>query len=413
MMAGTDDVFKKVGPWHYSVMAFCFLRGFPAAYHAMAPTFTAPNLKHWCARPSQLANWSTQQWLEEGVPWEERKGFLQPSQCEMYAYEEAPGGSLKIFNDSRMKCFTWEYDLSDQTYTLTNTFHLVCDRVWLRAASQSVYMTGIMIGNTVFSHLSDWYGRRQSLVFMMPLPIIAGLLTTFASSFWLYNIGRLIASIGIGGIQNTTFTIAMEVLSTRHRALGMLVASGGWTTGLVTLTGIAWLIRDWQHLQVVISLVYLGNFFIWLFMPESPLWLLASKRYKKAEIILKQATTRNKVADVDINEIIKSYKVKMEWNFFDAALLQPHVYQHPVGHQSVPELLRDGLHGVSPEIHSHTIHQLHEASNCLRLPLCLRCLVLAHRHLCAIRHRVAAALVYAHDEALQLLCQFRELRSDI
>ncbi|XP_050024455.1 organic cation transporter protein-like [Dermacentor andersoni] len=311
-MVGTDDVFKKFGPWHYSVMAFCFLRGFPAAYHAMAPTFTAPHLKHWCARPSQLANWSTQRWLEEGVPWEERKDSLQPSQCEMYAYEEAPDGSLKIFNDSRVKCSTWEYDLGDQTYTLTNTFDLVCDRVWLRAASQSIYMAGIMIGNTVFSHLSDWYGRRQSLVFMMPLPIVAGLLTTFAPSFWLYNIGRLISSIGIGGIQNTTFTIAMEVLSTRHRALGMLVAGGGWTTGLVTLTGIAWLIRDWQHLQIVISLVYFGNFFIWLFMPESPLWLLATKHYKKAEIILKRAITRNKVTDVDVNEIIKSYEEKME-----------------------------------------------------------------------------------------------------
>lgn len=311
-MVGTDDVFKKFGPWHYSVMAFCFLRGFPAAYHAMAPTFTAPHLKHWCAKPWQLANWSTERWLEEGMPWEERKGLLQPSQCEMYVYEESPDGSLTIFNDSRVKCSTWEYDLGDQTYTLTNTFDLVCDRVWLRAASQSIYMLGIMIGNTVFAHLSDWYGRRQSLVFMMPLPIIAGVLTTFAPSFWLYNIGRLIASIGVGGIQNTSFTMAMEVLSTRNRALGVLFVSGGWTTGLVTLTGIAWLIRDWQHLQIVISLVYLGNFFIWLFMPESPLWLLATKHYKKAEKILKRAITMNKVTDVDVNEIIKSYEDKME-----------------------------------------------------------------------------------------------------
>ncbi|KAH7984657.1 hypothetical protein HPB52_023486 [Rhipicephalus sanguineus] len=146
----------------------------------------------------------------------------------------------------------------------------------------------------------------------MPLPIVAGLLTTFAPTFWLYNIGRLIASIGVGGIQNATFTIAMEVLSTRHRAIGMLVASGGWTTGLVTLTGIAWLIRDWQHMQIVISLAYLVNFFIWLFIPESPLWLLATKHYKKAESILKRATTKNNVTNVDVNQIIKSYEDKME-----------------------------------------------------------------------------------------------------
>ncbi|KAH8032668.1 hypothetical protein HPB51_000285 [Rhipicephalus microplus] len=256
-MVGTDDIFNKLGPWHYPLLAFCFLRGFPAAYHAMAPTFTAPQLNHWCAKPSQLANWSTERWLENAVPWEERKGSQKRSQCEMYVYEEGADGSITFFNNSRVKCLAWEYDLGDNTYTLTDTFDLVCDRVWLRTASQSIYMAGIMIGNTVFSHLSDWYGRRQSLLLSMPLPIVAGLLTTFAPTFWLYNIGRLIASIGVGGIQNATFTIAMEVLSTRHRAIGMLVASGGWTTGLVTLTGIGWLIRDWQHMQIVISLSYL------------------------------------------------------------------------------------------------------------------------------------------------------------
>ncbi|XP_075736817.1 solute carrier family 22 member 7-like isoform X3 [Rhipicephalus microplus] len=207
IMVGTDDIFNQLGPWHYPLLAFCFLRGFPAAYHAMAPTFTAPQLNHWCAKPSQLANWSTERWLENAVPWEERKGSQKRSQCEMYVYEEGADGSITFFNNSRVKCLAWEYDLGDKTYTLTDTFDLVCDRVWLRTASQSIYMAGIMIGNTVFSHLSDWYGRRQSLLLSMPLPIMAGLLTTFARTFWLYNIGRLIASIGVGGIQNATLTI--------------------------------------------------------------------------------------------------------------------------------------------------------------------------------------------------------------
>ncbi|XP_077516581.1 uncharacterized protein LOC144126927 [Amblyomma americanum] len=120
-MVGTDDVFKKLGPWHYPVMAFCFLRGFPAAYHAMAPTFIAPQLKHWCAKPAQLTNWSTEMWLEKGVPWEERNGIAQPSRCEMYAFEEALDGTPRFLNESRLECSSWEYDLGDYTDTLTNT----------------------------------------------------------------------------------------------------------------------------------------------------------------------------------------------------------------------------------------------------------------------------------------------------
>lgn len=45
-----------------------------------------------------------------------------------------------------------------------------------------------------------------------------------------------------------------EVLSARNRSFCSLFTSGGWTTGLLTLSGIAWLIRDWMHLQVAITI---------------------------------------------------------------------------------------------------------------------------------------------------------------
>ncbi|XP_077553839.1 organic cation transporter protein-like isoform X1 [Haemaphysalis longicornis] len=250
--------------------------------------------------------------FRRALPRIHEKGTLRPSGCEMYAFQEGRDGSLRFLNNSRVRCSRWEYDLKGNTNTLTNTFDLVCDRVWLRAASQSIYMVGIMIGNTVFSHLSDWYGRRRSLAFMLPLPVVAGLMTTFAPTFWLYNMGRLIASIGIGGIQNTTFTIVMEVVSARYRAVAAMIASSGWTTGLLTLTGIGWLLRDWQHVQVAISLAYLVNCFIWLFMPESPMWLLATKHYKDAEEVLIAAVRKNKVSGADVSAIIKRYEDKME-----------------------------------------------------------------------------------------------------
>ncbi|KAL3228349.1 hypothetical protein MRX96_024010 [Rhipicephalus microplus] len=63
-----DDILVHLGPWHYPVLVFCFFRGFPAAYYAMSLSFTAPSLRHWCARPPQLRNWTSQQWHSEAVP---------------------------------------------------------------------------------------------------------------------------------------------------------------------------------------------------------------------------------------------------------------------------------------------------------------------------------------------------------
>ncbi|KAM7297546.1 organic cation transporter protein [Ixodes scapularis] len=237
-------------------------------------------------------------------------GEVTTSRCEMFAFEELLNGSILIRNDSRVRCSNWEYDRGTHTNTLTNQFDLVCDRIWLRAASQSVYMVGLMVGNFFYAHLSDWYGRKRALAFMVPVPIVAGVMTAFSSSFLMLNIGRFISSLGIGGIQNTTFTFVMEVLSARHRALGSLISSGGWTTGLLTLVALAWFIRDWFHMQLVISLAYLLLALNWMFMSESPRWLLATSKYQEAERVLADAIKKNKIKDVQPEDIIKDFKGK-------------------------------------------------------------------------------------------------------
>lgn len=310
-MVTTDDVFVHLGPWHVPIIVFCLFRGFPAAWHAMATSFTAPTLEHWCARPPLFSNWTTQEWLALGIPRDiSDSGEVTTSRCEMFAFDELLNGSILIHNDSRVRCSNWEYDRGTHTNTLTNQFDLVCDRIWLRAASQSVYMVGLMVGNFFYAHLSDWYGRKRALAFMVPVPIVAGVMTAFSSSFLMLNIGRFISSLGIGGIQNTTFTFVMEVLSARHRALGSLISSGGWTTGLLTLVALAWFIRDWFHMQLVISLAYLLLALNWMFMSESPRWLLATSKYQEAEHVLADAIKKNKIKDVRPEDIIKDFKGK-------------------------------------------------------------------------------------------------------
>ncbi|KAL1482155.1 hypothetical protein MTO96_034000, partial [Rhipicephalus appendiculatus] len=304
-----DDILVRLGPWHYPVLVFCFFRGFPAAYYAMSLSFTAPSLRHWCARPPQLRNWTTERWLSEAVPPTHVDGMS--SQCDTYTVEVLGNGTLTILNDTTVRCSNWEYDLGDHTNTMTNDFNLVCDRVWLRAASQSFYMAGLMIGNFVFSHLSDWYGRKRALVFMTPLPILASVVICLSTSFLMLNIGRLVASLGLGGILNTTYTLSMEVLSARHRALGSLISTGGWTTGLLTLTGLAWLFRDWVIFQSVITIAALGSVINWFFIPESPRWLLAMGKYDEAREELERAARKNKVTGVSVEAIIKQFKDKI------------------------------------------------------------------------------------------------------
>ncbi|EEC20407.1 organic anion transporter, putative, partial [Ixodes scapularis] len=234
------------------------------------------------------------------------------SRCEMYAFKQDDNGYVRILNETRLACSSWEYDLGDNIHTITNQYNLVCDRVWLRAASQSIFMFGVMVGSIIFSHISDWFGRKRAMLFMLPLPLVAGILQVFSPTYLVYNVGRFVTSVGIGGIHSTAFTLIMEVLSARHRALASLISSGGWTVGLVTLTPFAWFIRDWVHLQIFISLFFLINTAVWFFIPESPRWLLATRRYEKAGSVLKNAIKKNKITNVDLHGVIKDYEDRIE-----------------------------------------------------------------------------------------------------
>ncbi|KAH7977985.1 hypothetical protein HPB49_004119 [Dermacentor silvarum] len=103
----------------------------------------------------------------------------------------------------------------------------------------------------------------------------------------------------------------MEVLSARHRALGSLISTSGWTTGLLTMTGLAWLFRDWMLFQGVITIAALSGVVNWFFIPESPRWLLAMGRYDEARKELKRAVHKNKVTGVSVEAIIKEFKDKI------------------------------------------------------------------------------------------------------
>lgn len=311
-MSTTEDVVVHLGPWHYSVLLFVFYRGFPYAYHAMAPSFTAPDLEHWCARPTEFSNLTKDEWLAKGIP-RTIEGDEQslPSRCEMFAITRNPDGTISIQNDTRVPCSRWEYQMDSYTNTLTNQFNLVCDRVWLRAASQSIYMLGIMFGNVIYSHLSDWYGRKTASAFAIPVSIVGGLVASFSTNFVMFNIFRFVTSLGIGGLQNISYTFVSEVLSARHRPLCSIFTTGGWTTGMLTLVGIAWLIRDWMYLQLTITATLIGFCINWPFLPESPRWLLATAKYEEAKKTLDDAVKRNKVKNVDVDMIVKNFQEKM------------------------------------------------------------------------------------------------------
>ncbi|XP_003745165.1 solute carrier family 22 member 5-like [Galendromus occidentalis] len=201
-------------------------------------------------------------------------------------------------------CRAWHYDAPR---TFTSEFDAVCDRKNLRVWAQSALMAGTMLGNLIFSHFSDWFGRRTVIFFSNLIILCGGIACTLASSFTEWIVLRVIVALELGGNMNGPYTLGMESTGLRYRALLAAGDCFGWIIGMMTLPIFPYFIQDWRQLQIAISLTTLPMLIMVWFVHESPRWLIATHRFEEAEMVIREILSRQSTqkSDEEAKEIIR------------------------------------------------------------------------------------------------------------
>lgn len=108
-------------------------------------------------------------------------------------------------------------------------------------------------------------------------------------------------------IYNLIMRLAIEILAPSWRGLAGNLFCLPFALGYMVLPGVAYLIRDWKILQLVLSAPSVLLFLTWYLLPESPRWLLRKGRIQEAEAILRRAAEMNgrkKHLPVDFSEMV-------------------------------------------------------------------------------------------------------------
>lgn len=84
---------------------------------------------------------------------------------------------------------------------------LVCDKAWLRATGDSLFMVGVMLGSMIFGGLSDKYGRRPIFFLSLVIQLVGGILVAVAPEFISYVIFRLIVGSTTSGVFLVAYVI--------------------------------------------------------------------------------------------------------------------------------------------------------------------------------------------------------------
>ncbi|XP_077506834.1 organic cation transporter protein-like [Amblyomma americanum] len=289
-MLDVSDVVGQLGWYHLAVGAITVLRAFPTSWTLLIAPFIVPDVEHWCAKPSWLANnWTEEEWRELAVPVVHTDGatgnigaeyIRQPKfeRCRHRAVWE----NGTIDHETLVTCDAWSYKETVPGSSAVPEWDLVCSNDWQRSLMQSVVFVGSLVGALALGRLSDRFGRR--LIFFastFAFILFASVSSASTTATW-YNSLRFVTAICVAGMQMTSASLFTEIVEPRHRTLLNIGFSLGFTAPTLVLPGVAYLVGSWKHLQLVAGLSGLLLVPFIFIVQESPRWLVSTHREKEA-----------------------------------------------------------------------------------------------------------------------------------
>ncbi|CAL1537057.1 unnamed protein product [Lymnaea stagnalis] len=189
----------------------------------------------------------------------------------------------------------WRYKPVYDEKNIVSQFDLVCSDAYLANLATTLYFAGVMVGGVVFGDLADRFGRLPIMLFTLYSSTILGIIIAFSVNYVMFVVLRFINGILMQGLQTSAYTLIMELYVAKHRPFAGAVTECFFGSSIMLLAGLAFAVRDWQHLQILISLFgVLAVFYPWV-VPESLRWLIMKGKTDRADLVIKNICKMNKV----------------------------------------------------------------------------------------------------------------------
>uniref|UniRef100_A0A8P4JYL2 Solute carrier family 22 member 6 n=1 Tax=Dicentrarchus labrax TaxID=13489 RepID=A0A8P4JYL2_DICLA len=176
----------------------------------------------------------------------------------------------------------WTFDRSEFLATTVSEWELVCSLRPLKQMIQTIYMGGVLTGAIIYGGLSDRFGRRSVLTWSYLQLAVLGCSSALSPSYTAYCVFRFLSGMAVSGVILNGVSLKVEWIPTKERTLVGTLTSFFFTFGQMILAGLAYWLRDWRKLQLVICAPqFLFFAYSWWFS-ESARWLVLNRRSEDA-----------------------------------------------------------------------------------------------------------------------------------
>ncbi|MET0446591.1 MAG: MFS transporter, partial [Pseudorhodoplanes sp.] len=159
----------------------------------------------------------------------------------------------------------------------------------------SVYLAGAVLGALFFGWLTDRLGRKKLFFITLAVYLVATGATALTWNLWTFALCRFVTGAGIGGEYAAINSTIQELVPARVRGWTDLVINGSFWIGAAIGAAGSLVLLDpkiidpeigWRLAFLIGAALGLIVFFMRMWLPESPRWLMTHGRVEEAERIV-------------------------------------------------------------------------------------------------------------------------------
>ena len=207
-----------------------------------------------------------------------------------------------------------DYVLDDSRTSIAVDFNLICSEQKL-SLLRSYYFVGGAIALPLCSFFMDLLGRRKLSLIGGTIITSATVWAIFCTSYIQMVMIRILQGMGNYLGYAAGFVWIMEFVPESLRVVYTLWSMLLWAIGMINMSFITYLIRDWRLVFVAISIIYILSYLPLLFLPSSPRHLRSAGNVSQSKKVLKKyALIANVELEYDLNKVnlVLNHKVETE-----------------------------------------------------------------------------------------------------